>query len=128
MLAAYGLPGCVLILKLLFKIFVDQKPRWVDAFRALLAFPVDVTFLSFSYGAATMALISAARGVQPDAKNVMTLTVAVIIFAILTTKIVKFSDASLDEEKYVLVGLSAVCAYAAAFFVLYFALHCETIV
>lgn len=128
MLAAYGLPGCVLILKLLFKIFVDQKPRWVDAFRALLAFPVDVTFLSFSYGAATLALISAARGVQPDAKIVMTLTVAVMIFAIITTKIAKFSDVSLDEEKYVFVGLSAVCAYATAAFVLYFALHCETIV
>jgi len=128
MLAAYGLPGCVLVLKLLFKIFVDQKPKWLDAFRAMLAFPIDMTFLSFSYGAATLTFIAASREVQPQAKDVATLTIAVIIGAFLATKCARHSDASLDEGKYFQVVVSAAGSYIVASFVLYWSLHCEQIV
>jgi hypothetical protein len=45
-------PGTVMVLKLLFKLFIEQQVKAVDIAKAILAFPIDIAFLSFSFGAA----------------------------------------------------------------------------
>lgn len=128
MISSYAFPGCILVLKLFFKVFVDQKPKWIDGFRAALAFPVDVTFLAFSYGAATLTFVTADKSVQPDWKMVAILTLTVIIGAFIATKLSRHSDASLDQANYFQLITCSVLSYLCAGFILYWSIHCERLV
>jgi hypothetical protein len=128
MLADYLLPGCVLALKLLFKIFIDQKAKWLDGFRAVLAFPVDITFLSFSYGAATLAHVTPQLNHQIEVKTVGALTLGVVVCALLTTKLSRDSDSALDDRRYPMMISLTFFSYLVAAFVLYWSLHCENMV
>ena len=120
MSAEYLLPGSVLLLKFLFRLLVDQSPRLVDFFKALIAFPVDMTFLAFSFGAAT--LVHASAGKESNVRMIITFVVGAVIAALVTTKLSRASDAALDRSRVVAASSITALGYAAALTVLYFSL------
>jgi len=54
MLIDMAFPGSVMLLKLFFKILIEQEAKLVDFFNAFLNFPIDIAFLSFSFSAALL--------------------------------------------------------------------------
>lgn len=127
MSADYLLPGSVLLLKLMFKLFVDQTPKLVDAFKALIAFPVDMTFLAFSFGSAALVQAQIGKAESPDVKMIISLVVFGVIFAFVTTKLARWSDSALDQNKLIASGLIAVAGYFVAVFVVYWSLVVGTL-
>lgn len=116
MIADYLLPGSVLVLKLMFKLFADQSPRLVDLFKALITFPIDMTFLAFSFGAATLAH---ADGGPPNVKTVIALVLGGVICAFLTTKLCRLADGAFDRNRLWQSGFLAVIGYVIAAAVVY---------
>jgi hypothetical protein len=123
MAAEIFLPGCVLLTKLGFKIFVDQRPAWVDAFRAILMFPADMTFLCFSYGAAALTFHEIQAGVNTKASTTIGIALVGVLFAFLTNRISRAIEAYFDEDKYFLASFLALIGYGISSFVLYAALN-----
>jgi hypothetical protein len=127
MSAEYLLPGSVLLLKLAFKLFVDQTPKLVDTFKALIAFPIDMTFLAFSFGSASLVQAQIGKAGSSDVKMIISLAVFGVLFAFVTTKIARWSDSALDQNKLIVSGLLALVGYFFAVFVVYWSLVVGTL-
>lgn len=50
----YLLPGSVIMLKFGLRMTTDQETNGVDTLKAIMVFPVDIAFLSLSYGSAIL--------------------------------------------------------------------------
>lgn len=86
-------------LKFIVKLVVDQQISKVDAMKAFLAFPIDVAFLSMSFGAAVLAGLGKPGGRTISATGVLVFAVACITVAIITTMFCKRSDRAFDLDK-----------------------------
>jgi hypothetical protein len=118
MSADYVLPGSVLLLKLMFRLLVDQKPSVIDSIKAVIAFPVDMTFLLFSFGAATLAHDQYIQK-NPDIRMIVSLVILGVVCAFVTTKLSRISDEQFDKNHYGWAGISGGCGYLVAVAVIY---------
>jgi hypothetical protein len=109
MLWEIAFPGSVMILKLVFKIVIEQQLKAVDVTKALLAFPIDIAFLSFSFGAAMLY----ARPVGSIAVGTI-LTFAIALLAV-TTVFAKKSDQSFTLSKFGMTFVHVIVAYVLSF-------------
>jgi hypothetical protein len=50
----YMLPGSIIMLKFGLRMTTDQETNGVDTLKAIMVFPVDIAFLSLSYGSAIL--------------------------------------------------------------------------
>lgn len=114
--ADYLLPGSVLILKFMFKLFVGHSPRLTDWLKALITFPVDMTFLGFSFGAAT---VTHAGRAAPAGKALVVIVLVGVICAIATTVVARSAEHQLDLSRpWRSTGLTAI-GYLVAGLVVY---------
>ncbi len=117
----YIFPGAVVVLKFLLKLWTNQESSKVDIVRALVVFPVDVTFLSLSFLAAACNKWQTESQHPASTYMVLTATIAYIAIIILTSVLTKESDRAYVADKnrkafwfalpsYVLASLSLVIA------------------
>lgn len=121
MLKDLAWPASILLLKFVCKLFIDQNIRLFDVGRALISFPIDIIFLSFSFGSALLyAMPSHAIG-NSSIKNMFMLLVLCMIIIISIIFICRRSDAAFTQGKkiwcsflffisYVLSAASILCA------------------
>lgn len=107
-------PGTVMVLKLLFKLFIEQSVKPVDIAKAILAFPIDIAFLSFSFGAAILyAKPPSSIQIGTIREMFVVLLIAIIALMIITV-LAKKSDAAFTLNKYALMFLLVILAYLAS--------------
>jgi hypothetical protein len=87
-------PGSVMLLKLVFKITIEQQLKPVDVAKAILAFPIDIAFLSFSFGAAILYARPIATMRQDTPRDMAMMIVVAVALLVITTTFAKKSDAS----------------------------------
>jgi hypothetical protein len=115
-------------LKLCFKIFADQKPTWFDAFKAFFAFPADLTFLSFSFGAAAAAQSTAVEMPLSQIGWVVGIALIGVAAAFITNRISKAVERAMDREKFIsAIGESSI-GYLIASSILYFSVSIKAII
>jgi hypothetical protein len=88
----YIFPGAVVVLKFLFKLWTNQQSSKVDIVRALVVFPVDVTFLSLSFLAAACAKWQAANQFPASTYAVLSAAIVCIAVIFITLVLTKESD------------------------------------
>lgn len=97
MLADLVLPGSIMLLKFSLKAVVENEVKQVDVLKALTMFPVDVAFLSLSYGSAILyanpSLVEGDRGIK-------TLLATVLVSIIFLLPVIVLSKKS--EKAFVL--------------------------
>jgi hypothetical protein len=105
------LPGTVVVLKLIVKVFVAQEVRTVEVIRALIAFPTDLIFLSLAFGSAILynLQVNAKSGVSVPTVVGFTLLCCATVVAV--TGICMRSDKAFTTDKnaftiVILTGLS----------------------
>ena len=104
-----------MLLKLATKLFVGRSAKPFDLFKALVVFPIDMTFLALSFGAA---LLYARAPSQINAGSVKAMFVFFgfcAILTIVTTALCQKSDKSLDEWKVFDAILYSMVTYAVSF-------------
>jgi hypothetical protein len=104
-------PASIVLLKFICKLFVDQRVQWLDVGKALLAFPIDIVFLSFSFGSGLLYLMPSDQIRTGTIKSMFGLLVICICVALLTTFICRRSDAALTQSRYWICGLLFVVSY-----------------
>lgn len=82
----YLLPGSVIMLKFGLRMTTDQETNGADTLKAILIFPVDIAFLSLSYGSAILYSAQNAPTSALPVKGV--LTIAFVAIALLLPVIV----------------------------------------
>lgn len=93
-------PGTVMVLKLFFKVCVEQQVKYLDVAKAVLAFPIDIAFLSLSFGAAL--LYSRPPSVLQD-HTIRSMFIALfltLVLVLLITVLAKKSDAAYNRARY----------------------------
>ena len=107
----FALPGSIIMLKFGLKMTTDQETNGADTLKALLIFPVDIAFLSLSYGSAVLYTAQNASDEAAPVKAI--LTVAFIAIALLLPVIVltKKSERALVLSKTKLAGWLSVLGY-----------------
>ena len=101
-------PSSVMLLKLVVKQFSDQETKLLDIFKALLAFPIDIAFLSMAFGSAIISLHYKSASVAFFKGSLVFLVVCVIL-AIVVTVVCKKADRAfaLDKTSKQTLGLAA---------------------
>lgn len=111
------LPGTVILFKSVLRLMIDRQVTSINFAKAFLSFPVDLTFLSLSYGVAS--IVSAQ---QRGANWPITVTLAVIMLyalvGVLTIFVCSKSDRAFDAERNVFTAATCFLAYAVAFLTL----------
>lgn len=102
-------PGMVMILKLVTKLFVGRSASSFDFMKAMVVFPIDITFLALSFGAAIL------YATPPDQIRVGSIRLmflffgSCVILAVVTTALCQKSDKALDNvEPWPTIGYSVV--------------------
>jgi len=121
------LPGTVLALKLLFKLTMEQQFSRLEFMKALLNFPVDIAFLSFSFGAAVL-LKSQGQGVTPSLVGVIAFPIICTTLAGVVVVLCRKSDRAFVAERNLLAILFATIGYAVSLAVTFFALHAGVVI
>jgi hypothetical protein len=113
------LPGSILAIKFAFKVVVDQQLSSTGLMKAFLMFPVDIAFLTFTFGAAAFSFS------PPSADPVR----AVLIFALATIFVLfvvhiccRRADLFFDKAKMVPAVSLAAAAYLLSISVIVLAL------
>ena len=106
-------PASVMFLKFFCKLFVDQRIGWLDAGKAILAFPVDIVFLSLSFGSAILYTIPSSQ-IKDGAtlKSIFVIIITCVIIAILTILLCKKSDAALTQNRPIITAVLFLISYA----------------
>ncbi len=91
-------PGSVIILKFIVKLMVDQQVNGVDFLRSLLLLPIDISFLSMSFGAAVLRNVGASER-RLNSTAIFAFAVACISVAIFTTFLSKRSERAFGSDK-----------------------------
>jgi hypothetical protein len=116
-------PGSVMLLKLLFKITIEQQLKAVDLTKAIIAFPIDIAFLSFSFGAAIL-YSRPTSGMRADSlRDMFVALVVAVILLLITTVFSKKSDTAFTTYKKGMTFLHVLVAYLFSFGAMWGALH-----
>lgn len=120
-------PGTVMMLKLVFKLTIEQQMKPVDVAKAVLAFPIDMAFLSFSFAAAIV--YSREDEVLHDLtlRGTIALVISSVIVLLLTTTFAKKSDAAFTLNRFVWMFCHVICAYVFSITAMLCALHAGTL-
>lgn len=122
MVGEYVLPGSLVLLKLGMRLFLDQEVTRVDATKAAMAFPVDLAFLAFTFGAAGM-VAAAQQAADPiDMKSAAAFMVSCALLGGAVIVLCKRSDKAFMREKNVAAGVLTGLSYTASAFVVIWAL------
>jgi hypothetical protein len=92
MIADYVLPGSVIALKFLFRLFIGQQVTKTEVFKAILSFPVDLAFLAVSFSAIILPGMQTRPTNPLSTKDVMYLFVVYIVIAFVVTAFSRHSD------------------------------------
>ena len=112
------LPGTVVLFKSALRLMVDRQVTGLLFAKAFLAFPIDITFLSFSYGAAL--LISAQhRGASWPTGFLLGLIVAYALLGTLINLACSKADRAFDAERNWVTFFISLGCYIFAFGILY---------
>ncbi len=104
-----SLPGTILALKFLLKLFVDKSATWTDGVGAVLALPVDVLFLATS-------LVAARVIASPDyAKDGLILFIIFIGLAVLAVVFWRRSDSFFIADRHGRCALAATVNFLMSF-------------
>ncbi|WP_417612753.1 hypothetical protein [Parasphingorhabdus sp.] len=107
----YLLPGSIIMLKFGLRMTTDQETNGADTLKAIMVFPVDIAFLSLSYGSAILYTSEISTATTIPVKAV--LTTAFIAIALLLPVIVvsKKSERALVLAKTKKASLLAALGY-----------------
>jgi hypothetical protein len=94
-------PGSVMLLKLVFKTTIEQEVKYVDVFKAFLNFPIDIAFLSFSFGSAVLYGLPLTSMRADTVKTILTFVIACIVVSGIITLLCKKSDKAFTKDKNV---------------------------
>jgi hypothetical protein len=108
---AIAFPGTVMLLKLLFKLTIEQEIGAVDVAKALLAFPVDIAFLSFSFGAALLYARPVSELHDSTLRQMFVALVIAIVLLVCTTLFSKKSDKAFTREQFIRTSIHILIAY-----------------
>jgi hypothetical protein len=99
-----------------------MKP--VDVAKAILAFPIDIAFLSFSFGAAAL-LYARPPGTIRDGtiREMFTALVAAVVLIAITTAFSKKSDNAFTIDRFKMMFLHVLVAYILSLVTLWGALN-----
>ena len=111
-------PGIVMLLKLVSKLFVEREVSVMDAAKALVAFPVDIVFLAFSFGAAILYATPPETIKVGNIKTMFSFMAGCIVIAIVITAFCRKGDKALDQKRFVIMGAFMVFTYVASIYVL----------
>jgi hypothetical protein len=104
-----ALPGTILALKFLLKLFVDKSATWTDGVSAVLALPVDVLFLAAS-------LVAALVIASPDrAKEGLILFIVFVGLAVLAVVLWRRSDRLFVADRHMWCALAATVNFLISF-------------
>jgi hypothetical protein len=99
MIVDYAFPGTIIILKTLFKVAIEQEVKGVDCFKAFLALPVDIAFLSFSFGAAILYTEQASGHHSTSVRGIMIFAIGCTVFALVVSVLSKKADKAFTGDK-----------------------------
>lgn len=108
----FAFPLVVLTIKLAFKLFVGHTLDRVTTAKTFIAFPVDVAFTAFSFGAASLSHGSDAR---LDARAVIAMTLAGVAIALFITWCTREAERAFDRDAYWPVVLLTGLGYLLSF-------------
>jgi hypothetical protein len=121
-------PASVMVIKFLFKLFIDQRVGLVETTKSLLAFPVDIVFLSFSFGSALLYAMPIPSNSPSIVKSSLILALACLCVAILTIVACKKSDAAMISGKWSICVLFFVSSYILSAFTVFGAIQVRSFV
>ncbi|MBY5484669.1 hypothetical protein HFO87_09310 [Rhizobium leguminosarum] len=110
----YALPGSIILLKLMLRLGTDQETNTADTLKAVLVFPVDIAFLSLSYGSAILYASQGNVAGQMPVKAVLTIAFLAVFLLLPVIIISKKSERALILEKTKKAGWLAFVGYALA--------------
>lgn len=110
----YALPGSIILLKLMLRLGTDQETNGADTLKAVLVFPVDIAFLSLSYGSAILYASQGALTGQMPVKAVLSIAFLAVFLLMPVIIISKKSERALVLAKTKKAGWLAVGGYALA--------------
>jgi hypothetical protein len=116
-------PGTVLLLKLAFKLTIEQELDAVDVAKALLSFPVDIAFLSFSFGAALLYAKPVSEMHDGTVRNMFVALILAVILLVCTTVFSKKSDKAFTLERFWKSGFLVFVSYVFSFLALFGAMN-----
>jgi hypothetical protein len=108
-------PGFVMVLKLVSKLFVEREVSFMDALKAMVVFPIDITFLAFSFGAAILYAIPPQSVHTGSVKKMFAVLIACTILSIVVTALCRKGDKALDQSKFGTTIGWAIVTYGASF-------------
>lgn len=113
-IADYVLPGSVILLKFGLKLSTDQETNTADTLKALMVFPVDIAFLSLSYGSAILySTLSTQSSILP-VKAVLATAFLAIALLLPVIVISKKSERAFIKEKFAIASGLSVFSYTFA--------------
>jgi hypothetical protein len=90
--AHYLLPAGVIVLKFIMKVAVEQEVNRIDFVRATLIFPIDIAFLSLSFGVAIVTFMQLRDQAVMPTEDVLLVFVGYVITTFIVTVLSKKSD------------------------------------
>lgn len=100
------------------KLLVDQEAGRVEMARAGLSFPVDIAFLSFTFGSAILYNREALSSEHTPAKEVATFMSVAFLSALIVIWFCRRSDKSYNDERRVISCIVFCClSYLVSFFI-----------
>jgi hypothetical protein len=104
------LPAAILVVKFLCRLFIGRDVEDVEYFQALLAFPTDIAFLSFSYGAASLA----SKHSENSEKAVFAFALWILIATIVCMVLSRRSDKAFSKDQNIFCFFIGFANYAVA--------------
>lgn len=95
----YLLPGSVIMLKFGLRVTTDQETNGADTLKAILVFPVDIAFLSLSYGSAILYSAQTSQASALPVKGVITIVFVAIALLLPIIVVSKKSERALILAK-----------------------------
>lgn len=115
MLSDYLLPGSIIILKFGLRMTTESETNSVDTLRALTLFPIDVAFLSLSYGSAILYTRSGIEASPSTVKAILTTAFLAIALLLPVIVIAKKAERALVLSKFRRSFALSVIGYILAF-------------
>jgi len=107
----FALPGVIIFLKFGLKMTTDQETNGADTLKAILVFPVDIAFLSLSYGSAVLYTAQDTGGSTAPVKAILTIAFMAIALLIPVIILAKKSERAFVLSKTKLAGWLSVFGY-----------------
>jgi hypothetical protein len=112
MASDYILPASVICLKFVFKLVIGHEVKKVDIAKALIVFPIDIVFLSFSFGAAVLYSIHAKSPAMPTVKEAVLFTICCCLAAAFVALLCKISGKAFESDNNLVAIAFGVISYS----------------